>query len=89
MARMSMHHAEAIDFAATTRPADILFDLGLRYCAGRDVEPDLVEAHKWFNLAAIRGNVEARIHRADLAREMSADQIATAQREARAWLTAH
>ena len=32
--------------------ADALFELGLMYCAGRDVEVDLIEAHKWFNLAA-------------------------------------
>jgi TPR repeat protein len=39
--------------ASTPVPTDALLELGLLYCAG------LVSAHKWFNLAAIRGNAEA------------------------------
>lgn len=89
MARMSMPYAEPAEFAAAARPAEALFDLGLRYCTGREVAADLVEAHKWFNLAALRGSAEARIRRAEISREMTAEQIAAAQREARAWLTAH
>ncbi len=59
------------------------------YAAGRDVEADLIEAHKWFNLAAVRGNEEARRYRAELARDMTREQIAAAQREAREWLRSH
>jgi uncharacterized protein len=66
--------------------ADALFVLGIRYSTGRDVEHDLVAAHKWFNLAAMMGHVEARHSRADLAGEMSTEQVAEAQRMARAWL---
>jgi uncharacterized protein len=66
--------------------ADALFELGLMYCAGRDVEMDFVAAHKWFNLAALRGNVEAKTYRMELSREMSKRQIAEAQRQAREWL---
>jgi hypothetical protein len=66
--------------------ASALFVLGMRYSTGRDVEHDLVTAHKWFNLAAMMGHEEALSARAELAREMSAGQIAEAQREARAWL---
>jgi TPR repeat protein len=66
--------------------ADALFVLGIRYSTGRDVEHDLVAAHKWFNLAAMMGHEEARHSRSELAREMPAGRIAEAQRMARAWL---
>jgi uncharacterized protein len=66
--------------------ADAFFVLGTRYSTGRDVEHDLVAAHKWFNLAAMMGHEEARYSRAELAREMPADKVAEAQRMARAWL---
>lgn len=66
--------------------ADSLFELGLMYCAGRDVEMNLVTAHKWFNLAALRGNDEAKRYRMEISREMSKRQIADAQRQAREWL---
>lgn len=68
--------------------ANALFVLGTRYSTGRDVEHDLIAAHKWFNLAAMKGHIEARDSRADLAREMSTAQIAEAQRQARDWLRA-
>lgn len=66
--------------------ADALFVLGTRYSNGRDVEHDLIAAHKWFNLAAMMGHEEARLSRAELAREMTSAQIAEAQRHAREWL---
>jgi uncharacterized protein len=66
--------------------ANALFILGTRYSTGRDVQHDLIAAHKWFNLAAMMGHEEARINRAELAREMSTADVAEAQRQARAWL---
>ena len=46
--------------------ADALYELGLMYCSGREDMPiDLVEAHKWFNLAAMRGNDDAKRYRLD------------------------
>jgi uncharacterized protein len=62
------------------------YELGLMYAAGRTVPADLVEAHKWFNIAMARGCREAVAMRAELALEMSATEIALAQREARLWL---
>lgn len=50
---------------------------------------DLIEAHKWFNLAAMQGNDEARHYRAELARELSSEEIAEAQRQAREYLATH
>jgi uncharacterized protein len=71
---------------AQTGTPDALFELGMLYATGRDVAADLVAAHKWFNLAAARGNAAAMKRRVELAREMSAEQIAEAQRLARDWL---
>ncbi|MCM8731478.1 hypothetical protein ACFO8O_10950 [Hephaestia sp. GCM10023244] len=65
------------------------FDLGIFYSTGSGGEViDLVEAHKWFNLAAVHGSEEAQMCRAEIAEDMSAREIAEAQRQARAWLSA-
>ena len=50
---------------------------------------DLVEAHKWFNLAALKGNQEARHYRTEIARELSRAEIGRAQRAAREWMACH
>lgn len=50
---------------------------------------DLVTAHKWFNLAAMLGNLEARTYRAELSREMTSEEVAEAQRLAREFLSTH
>lgn len=68
---------------------EALYSLGLAYATGQGVRVDLVSAHKWFNLAAMSGVKEALAERAELAREMSADEIAEAQRMARAWRLSH
>jgi uncharacterized protein len=66
-----------------------LFELGIAYSTGSgDVEVDLIEAHKWFNLAALNGSEEAMMCRADISDDMTAREIAEAQRQARAWLQA-
>lgn len=63
------------------------FDLGVAFSTGSHGAPcDLVEAHKWFNLAASKGHEEAACCRADISDEMSAREIAEAQRRAREWM---
>ncbi|MCB1453808.1 MAG: sel1 repeat family protein [Rhizobiaceae bacterium] len=69
--------------------ADILFELGLMYATGRDCETDVVAAHKWFNIAAIKGSERAAALRTELAAGMSKIEIARALREAREWMTTH
>jgi uncharacterized protein len=86
MARLETDAFETADVAAAGTTPDALFELGLMYGAGREVEIDLVSAHKWFNLAAMRGNDEAKRYRMEIAREMSKAEIAEAQRQAREWL---
>lgn len=65
------------------------FARGLKFCLGRGVEPDLIQAHKWFNIAALRGNREARHYRSEVAAEMTRREIAEAQRQAREWVSRH
>ncbi|HKT14513.1 MAG TPA: hypothetical protein VJR87_03820 [Allosphingosinicella sp.] len=67
--------------------ANALYELGVAYSTGiNGVDVDLIEAHKWFNLAALNGSERAQESRAEIADEMSAREIAEAQRQARAWL---
>ena len=66
------------------------FELGIAYSTGtQDCAIDMIEAHKWFNLAAMRGDQEAQQCRADVAEDMTAREIAEAQRQARAFLMMH
>ena len=66
---------------------ETLYELGVAYSTGSDgIEVDLIEAHKWFNLAALNGDIRAQHCRAEIAEEMTAREIAEAQRQARAWL---
>jgi TPR repeat protein len=88
MARM-MTPTETVEMGAQTGSPDALFELGKLYATGRDIAADLVTAHKWFNLAAARGNESARVHRIEIAQEMSLDEIAEAQKLAREWLQTH
>ncbi len=68
---------------------DALFELGVTYSTGQGGVPvDLVEAHKWFNLAALSGCSRGQQCRAEIAMEMTAREIAEAQRQARSWLGA-
>ena len=67
--------------------ATALYDLGVCYQTGTaGAAIDLVEAHKWFNLAAVAGLTAAQDARAEVAEDMTAREIATAQAAARAWL---
>jgi TPR repeat protein len=89
MARLEIEGAAMAPMAAKRPDGEHLFDLGVIYAAGRDVEQDLVAAHKWFNLAAVSGYREAAYHRQQIAGEMSAKDISDAQRAAREWLRLH
>ena len=73
---------------ATAIP-DVLFERGLYWASGRSGVVNLIAAHKWFNLAALKGRIDAIAMRREVAEQMSEIEIATAQREARAWMVAH
>jgi uncharacterized protein len=69
--------------------AEQFFKLGMMYSTGRSMPPDMVSAHKWFNIAAMRGCNDAVRLRHEIAAEMSETEIAEAQRAARDWVTRH
>ncbi|QEA17497.1 sel1 repeat family protein [Novosphingobium ginsenosidimutans] len=74
--------------AAAQGDVSAYYDLGVAYSTGsHGVDCDLIEAHKWFNLAAASGHGEAALCRADISDEMTAREIAEAQRRAREWLS--
>lgn len=88
MARFEMLEASFGDMGATAQ-ADILFELGLMYATGRDCDIDVVSAHKWLNIAAIKGSARAAALRSELSAQMSKAEIAKALRDAREWMTMH
>jgi hypothetical protein len=63
------------------------YTLGVAFSTGsHGVGCNLIEAHKWFNLAAVKGHAESQMCRADISDEMTAREIAEAQRRAREWI---
>ncbi|WP_417451734.1 hypothetical protein [Kordiimonas sp.] len=68
---------------------EAFYDLGLLYSTGHGVDKDYVQAHKWFNLAAIRGLRRAAVDRCEVAQDMTRFDIAEAQRQAREWINTH
>lgn len=89
MARLDFYTSEMLAGAPAAMASDGLYELGLMYCTGRSGDYNLVEAHKWFNLAAMRGNADAKRLRVELALEMTRAEISRAQKLAREWLTRH
>jgi TPR repeat protein len=89
MARFDIASIEAAGLGEAPVASDIFFDLGMRYSIGNTVPTDFVSAHKWFNLAAMRGNRDAIRLRREVAEQMTDNEIAAAQRAARDWLLAN
>jgi uncharacterized protein len=70
---------------AHSQPDD-LYRAGLAYATGTGAEINLIEAHKWFNLAAVRGHEDARAQRQEMADMLTSDEIKLALQAARDWL---
>jgi len=86
MARFEAAGVESAVLGEANASGDVLFQLGMMYSTGSSVPTDYVTAHKWFNLAAMRGNKDASRLRREIAEQMSEGEIAAAQRAARDWL---
>jgi uncharacterized protein len=86
MARHEILDSNSAPLGEGPAASDMLFELGMMYSVGRDAPVDLVAAHKWFNLAAMKGNTDAVRLRREVANQMSDVEIACAQRAARDWL---
>jgi TPR repeat protein len=89
MARVELDDLKRFELDAEKGTSGALYNLGLIFSVGKGVEPDLITAHKWFNLAALRGSEEAKAQRKELAGLMSAAEVAEAQRLAREWMATH
>ena len=74
-----------------TEPEDAeeCFALGMSYSSGAGVPVDLVQAHKWFNISALRGHPDGAGLRREIAAQMTDSEIGNAQRAARDWLKTH
>ncbi len=57
--------------------------LGLMYAKGQGVPEDYVQAHMWLNLTVMQGHEDAKTDRDDIAKKMTPEQIAEAERLAR------
>ncbi|WP_375249783.1 hypothetical protein [Sphingomonas sp.] len=69
---------------ATAGNADAAYDLGVAFSTGTaGAALDLIAAHMWFNLSSAGGNDAAPAARAEISEDMTAREIATAQRAAR------
>jgi len=88
MARFDIQNASDATMGGENR-ADVFCEMGLMYATGRGCDVDLIAAHKWLNIAAIKGSDRAAALRADLATSMSKTELAAALRAAREWMTMH
>lgn len=89
-----MAHLQMLEFSPAVSgdgplAAETLFELGMLCASGRENPVDLITAHKWFNIAAMKGHAEAAQLRREIAAEMKDAEIGQAQRAARDWLKAH
>jgi len=89
MAILGMAEFMPAELGTSPVTADTMFGLGMMYASGREVPVDLISAHKWFNIAAMKGHGEAAQLRREVAAEMKDVEIGQAQRAARDWLKAH
>jgi uncharacterized protein len=88
---MGLNELNALETAARMSgeaSGGICFRLGMFYSVGGSVPADKVAAHKWFNLAVVRGVRDAVAYRRELSAEMTEIEIAAAQRAAREWIAA-
>ncbi len=89
MARYEIAEVEAVALGQAPGDADAFFELGMMYSTGSSVPVDLVSAHKWFNIAAMKGCADAARLRREIAAEMAGAGIGAAQLAAREWLKLH
>ena len=81
-------HAEALsEWRKAARAGDrrAMLALGRAFVKGLGVPQDFIEAHKWLNLAAARGDARAAAERDALAKQMTVEECAEARKLARAW----
>ena len=83
---VAQDYAEAVRWyrlAAAQGLASAQLNIGVMYGKGQGVAQDYVRAHLWFNLAAVKGDADAVKNRDIVAKRMTSQQIAEAQKLAR------
>ena len=86
---MNTTEVQTLPLPTPEMSGDELFRLGMMYSTGQGGAPlDMISAHMMFNLAAMRGSMEASVYRRELSREMDREDIAEAQKAARQWIDA-
>jgi TPR repeat protein len=83
---MAQFELGVVEAVASDASSETFYQLGIVHASGRSGAADLVSAHKWFNIAAMKGHGEAARMRREIAAEMSDAEIGQAQRAARDWL---
>ena len=79
MAFTDVEVKEAHEAVTACAKSEDLFRLGLMYSTElEDRVADFVEAHKWFNLAALLGSKPAKAYRDEIAFEMSNEDVSVA-----------
>jgi uncharacterized protein len=82
-------HEQCLPLPTADMSGDDLFRLGMMYSTGQNGCPiDRVSAHMIFNLAAMKGSIEARVYRREMSNEMEREEISEAQKAARRWIDA-
>ena len=81
--------SDCLETAFAEQSPETFFTLGMQCSIGGEVPTDLVSAHKWFNLAAMRGDQDAIRLRREIAGLMSNAEIGAAQRAARDYIKQH
>lgn len=89
MAELDKEFIARITAKADAGSPEEQYRAGLVFALGDGVPVDLVSAHKWLNLAAMNGVVEARESRAEISQDMTQEEIVAAQKLAREWYLAH
>lgn len=90
MARVEFDSYEPVPIpGGSSNIADELFNKGLDCSVRAEGEARLIEAHKWFNLAALKGNKQAIQYRQEISEELGREKVLEAQRAARKWLKSH
>lgn len=89
MAPEMMVEDAALPMPTADMSGDDLFRLGMMYSTGQNGCPvDRVSAHMIFNLAAMKGSIEARVYRREMSQEMEREEISEAQKAARRYIDA-
>ena len=86
MAFTDVETAQAHEAVSMDPTGEDLCKLGLLYSTGQCGTVDFVEAHKWFNLAALMGSEPAKHYRSEVAADMDSDELSEALSAAREWL---